>query len=805
MPWRGPPKPRVRLELHSAFFLEGSILAAPDTFQEGFGPVITVWATHDERSFQVASTGPLPAGELDFGPIAVPSTEADTMEARLEAAAVGWVAAPFSPPAPGQTVRISLEPPRAFAIQVDVTDADGAPLTGAWVRTSWNRGQESITQDALHMGEGHFVASSCPAVSLHTAAGAEGYATSRLPDVTFPQDEGRSWFLAELQPARMIHGSCSQNGKPARDFTIEYWHRNQHGSRGELQVKESADGSFRIPDGPPGEVSVLALGPNLERSDLVTLAPGEEAEIRLVLSPPRYGIGVIKDAEGAPLASAKVTLQISQGGRSITTIGRPIQTEPDGSFRIPGIGVGENRLQITAESFGQATVSQYGPVEGPLDFGEIVLGKLHQLTVHAETPPGLLGGGPATIGTDDPSVLPDTPLASDGTLELPSIPAGQHLFKLGIPDRFSQYKARAIPTGGASVLEFDLTGGSSITVELKDTTSPDESIFVDLRYTDPLGDIVDTCAYMTSSETWTLHGIAPGLVKATALGNATDTMAKGSLMVANEGEEHQLTLTLSTLRPLLRIVDTTGSPVAGADVMLYPDGGLGPDIFTRSDQDGTCRFPELPEDVRFATIYGPDRGIAQGLPFTPPPPDGEPVDLLFDPSTELHIEFQAFGSPAVGVVAQLAELHRSLWVGTPKTSQAQGQVDFPKLAPGPYALHIWGDGYWPLVLDVPAPQASPEPIAVWPTTNLTLHVVDAEGLPLPHAQVALIHEGLGESPTAWLAEDKIQSSSPDLTTDAQGELMLEGLPAGSYIWTVGGIEGTLETNDGSTPVLIVLP
>ncbi len=84
--------------------------------------------------------------------------------------------------------------------------------------------------------------------------------------------------------------------------------------------------------------------------------------------------------------------------------------------------------------------------------------------------------------------------------------------------------------------------------------------------------------------------------------------------------------------------------------------------------------------------------------------------------------------------------------------------------------------------------------------RLEVKIVDASGGPLANTSVELLHEGLDEFHSEWLAAGRVSSAA---VTDLAGRLALDGVPAGTYVVGVGGYEmGTAATGAGVTTVVV---
>src|ERR1019366_8554907 len=90
-----------------------------------------------------------------------------------------------------------------------------------------------------------------------------------------------------------------------------------------------ADGTFRASPASPGRVRVVVRHPQYveAQSELVTLAPGGEAHVELVMHEGGALEGRVLDANGRPVEGARVVVSATRGSLERTT-----RTASDGTF-----------------------------------------------------------------------------------------------------------------------------------------------------------------------------------------------------------------------------------------------------------------------------------------------------------------------------------------------------------------------------------------------------------------------------------------------------------------------------------------
>ena len=123
------------------------------------------------------------------------------------------------------------------------------------------------------------------------------------------------------------------------------------------------------------------------------------------------------------------------------------------------------------------------------------------------------------------------------------------------------------------------------------------------------------------------------------------------------------------------------------------------------------------------------------------------------------------------------------------TTDAHGRFRVEKLQ-GRLALEIRSPGLWPTRPIVETSTSrTPTKVQVLRTGSVEFSAERADGTPWSGARVDLSCAELGASASQWLAEGKLPRSGA-LTTDAQGQLRIDGLPRGSYTWAVDDTHGS---------------
>lgn len=136
------------------------------------------------------------------------------------------------------------------------------------------------------------------------------------------------------------------------------------------------------------------------------------------------------------------------------------------------------------------------------------------------------------------------------------------------------------------------------------------------------------------------------------------------------------------------------------------------------------------------------------------------------------------------------------------TTDDEGRLKRALIEPASYLVEFTRAGHWSRKLPFAVTAEPPTRLDVLlpELARLELSLVDASGAPLANTSVELLHEGLDEFHSEWLAAGRVSAAA---VTDVAGRLALDGVPAGTYVVGVGGYEvGTAATGVGVTTVVV---
>ena len=171
---------------------------------------------------------------------------------------------------------------------------------------------------------------------------------------------------------------------------------------------------------------------------------------------------------------------------------------------------------------------------------------------------------------------------------------------------------------------------------------------------------------------------------------------------------------------------------------------------------------------------------------------------------------EATGAPVRKAVVELFQLGEGR-ASAQDVSDAQGRFGFSNLPPGKYRLRGTKEGYAPkmlganhsghpgVILTLAAGDARWNlRLAIPPFGAITGRVTDADGDPLPYAQLEILQQGWQRGKAQW-------QNRGAATTDNRGEYRLESVPAGKYLVMASRTDGGTMPGDRSSFAMEIYP
>ena len=703
-----------------------------------------------------------------------------------------------------------------------VEDELGAAIAGAevilereddgaaprWIATTDDSG--SFTLDTLIDG------------TYRLFARASGHASLARAGVSVGSDgEEPEELRLRLDRVGLVSGTVvDPEGRPSEDASVLIAGSGIWPAR---RVETDAEGRFRFDEVPPGVYEVRAFTETLvaEPRRGLTVEPGGRSVLTFSLSEGVTLTGIVRDSDTqAPLAGAEITV----AAESLDAIPRATRSSEDGRYTLSGLLDAVHRVSASAEGYVSVTAVEWVPGD-PLDLnlvrGAILAGVVLDEDHHpiegasievlgeddARQPIAIDGtggfreavfesqlgpvepmalevvAGPvaaipvAPVGTSELSLTPLPPVAiearltaafrsdADGRFRITGVPPGHVQVIARREGRAPGASARIFVAAGATRDDLELIlvpAGQLVGVVVDARERPVEGVMVEVRSDrEPFPRV----AFTDDRGRFELDGVI-GELTVTAIPQGRPAARTRAEVVSGTATEVTLTLEgeLHTLRG--RTVDGRGFPVGGVQLTV---SSLRPDAPHRrtlwSIDDGTFSMDGLP---------APPWRLEAAEPGYAP----TRVDVANDADeVSMRLERGATVSGSViddrssEPVRATVELRRDDLPPEITSARAslEGTFSFPRIRPGRWSVRVRSDDHLPFdaVVEVEDRGRGPadlalDPFRLTPAARLEGTVVDALGVPVARARVALAGDDGG----------------PEARTDGQGRFVLRGVPAG---------------------------
>ncbi|RMH01690.1 MAG: carboxypeptidase regulatory-like domain-containing protein [Planctomycetota bacterium] len=619
------------------------------------------------------------------------------------------------------------------------------------------------------------------------------------------------------------------------------------------EAESGSDGRFRLTGLAPGRYRLGAAAPGLVAAERVVEVAAEPREQTVDLRLGRGGTvtGRVLDPQAQPLAGARVLLAPMDGFAALRWQRRQVEQEglevgPDGRFRLEGLPPsGRWRVLAAADGF---DLGRSGAVADGTDL-ELVLRPLRTLSgrvLDAEGRPvarASLRLEPLATGPGPMRFLGGarTVADEDGGFEFRRVAAGDYALVAEAPAGSARIEPLTLGDRNEPV-EVRLSGGDALVVAVRDAAGrpvvgakvrarsaaaadafPAPAGAGRIRFrrgpgsgrtgnTDPAGEI-------------RFLGLEPGpwSLRVSADGFADRDL---EVQVRGEGEQREEVVLLPASSLVVRVVDTTGAPVAGAGLELRatePDRSLRSSV--RADDWGVAvwrglepgsyaLFPNSGPQVFQFEEGGNSIGIswsgdepaaaeAPALTLEIEPGEAAEEELVLASKAVLRVRVTRFGEPVAGATVALAPDQGDAGLfaldsigGSRATTDGDGWASLPPVEAGRYQLSARAAPQSPPTREevqlVPGPQERRLALA---TGEVSGRVVAPDG-PLAGAVVHLVpgspqgeHRGtvmmsvaVGDDGGAEPAVETISFAPGQSTvnTDADGAFRFRDVPAGEW-------------------------
>lgn len=686
-------------------------------------------------------------------------------------------------PDPDSSVRISFNLSEGHEATFLLVDADKEPQANIPVAAVWNEEGKWLYYPAKSDEDGLVSFHGCPPKQMWVRT----YSKRHVDKPYGPymvSVETTVVLEIVLEPIGRIKGRVLLDGEPVENFRVIAWpedpnERNEH-------KFSSPSGEFEILNAPLGLVHLAALTDShpMGPVKLVTTTGEGVATVELELNEGVTGSGRVLDiANGKGIPGASIQVWTKFESTFMDEWNPPISTGADGRFEGLLLSPGGSALAITAEGFEQEIKFLTSTKETSILLGDIGLAKPQNLLVRLIGPAETDFAGYTVVvaqGTNRAPVAVD----AMGEVLLEDVDSGICGIQVWTPD------------GERIAVNVDLISGRHWEVLIPVFTERTVVVNVEPESGKPLPDDLWVEASYLGPGGHTSSRVSP----VEADGRSTFYCVSGDGAVFRAIDERgvyyaslwaaladaplaEVTLRLSGKVSHLLLLDSDEKPVSGAFVMvMVPGDSLHDQFSATSDSAGMITLSEYGSDTIYLMV---DTG--QGILAVTPPihldVDEDPIRVHLDSSSMVAARLEEAGVPAVSVRADLAAPDVFAAFRT-ATSDGEGMVRFQGLSKTTYTLRVEGDGWWPAEYQLSASAEPPiQTLRVRRIGTLAVKITRL-GLPLPKAELRLTSLLDDLDVRTWIESGHISTGPSGLVSDLKGNVIVQGLPAGPYRWTV---------------------
>lgn len=781
-PWSGssPPEDSITLTIRATVSAFGAISSA-----EGFPGTpegsVKCFAWHEEEWILLA--GPSVHGDA-WGPVELPWIEGADYGFKLVGDELLVSFQDIGPTQVGSKLQVDFTAEPGITLVVILLDTDDQPIEGATVSAAWsspgtaNSASTTATTDAT--GTAHLKSVRPGTVVVHPTR--DGFVSVKYGPIQVPLKDEDSLTI-NLEAAGVISGTCTLDGVPQENFAVVYWQGHPHSFQREY-IRGSKDGRFEVSNTPLGEVLIYAISDACPQGDTqrVLVASDQRGEVLLELSKPITGYGkVLALATGEPIAGASIQLWSATGTSLQTQRDKAYETEPDGTFRIPGFTVGSTRFIVSAPGFAYSLCQAFAEPGRDAHVGTITLERHQRITValHSEdavdfTDYTLRGRGVQNA--------PLTDFSAEGIAVLSEAVSGVWKLTVFGPDEFEIYTEVIVyPREEEWIVDVSIDTSSTLEVLLS-LEEPDlEPGWLMSWSNSSLQGLLHNYARAKDGRaTFKTLGLGPVFVMA----YTDDWKPLGAAATVIKPGLNTLELPLEHTTFGVRLLDSEGAGIpnttinvqAPADNHAFSLGGV-------TDETGRVEFVHPPYTQLEAILNHPDIGYATGIPIELSGTPGEEHVIVMPDRVGLRCRLVDQGVALPGIRVRVMAPDRR-YIMAFFSSDDEGLIEGPGYCEGNFLVMVDQARYWSSEMLVRCTDADePVDIQVHRLADVTFDVRSTSGLTVRGRAVQLHSLEFDTDVAAWIAEGLV-SAPGGMVTDSAGQLELTGLPRGDYRWRV---------------------
>lgn len=765
-----PTRTALRLELQSCFYLRGTCTCTDTRGPGGRLYVLTTNAhVQDIASWYVVGS--------DFGPLHIPLPSNARLVAVLDSECGATAPVDLTDVRAGETRTVHFDATPTSPSWVRVVDEAGNPIRGATVTSSWLIAGNWVRKSATSDAEGYCAIVGIGSDSILVSARHTLFASVAGIDCLAHQPKDSAPIIS-LSSARDISGHVFVSGKPAGAFTVFAWSEDPQASQS-FSFRDRERGDFELPRVSTEELHLLAAGPGMSSSAIVTVPAGDAPVngVRLdCLAASRLQLQAFDSSTGDPIQGAVVSQSPYAMQVGLPSVSPELVTDSQGFASFADFSCSETVVFVEHEDYSSRSLVL--PAVSPdSDRGAIrvALDGMKRVTVT------LLPWPPvewkiAWVRITGSSESDYEEVDSSGSRSFDSVAVGPLDVYVVFPDSTTISWEGYIFPGPDETIEIDLETDNQLEVSLA-------------GHRDEVGERL-ICEYVS------VRGEAPAFSLRTLMDDAGTArlsglpQREGLIRISLEGGTEiaekvitqeilaagQVSLEASTHHIELAVSESDGAPASGVYVYAAPDNApfqLYDWAMTNADGEASiARSGDTPSSV-LAALGAKVTSVRR---FDPMIYDEDVMTLTFIEPVEVRFAAPGAGSAFVEVQCHVNVEQPRLWIAEVSTSVPM------MISPGTYSLVLKTPGLWLDEDTIRIPEAGGVvEIQVRRLGVLSISALVADGVALAELEVV---DGLsGESSVDRLARGAISR------VEVEGGFEFRGLPCGEYRWSARFVDG----------------
>jgi hypothetical protein len=449
--------------------------------------------------------------------------------------------------------------------------------------------------------------------------------------------------------------------------------------------------------------------------------------------------------------------------------------------------LGENYIAVECDGYASMDLAKSAGETGYLDWGDVRLVRPQTLTLNLVGLEHIQGYSPDDLlaySLEGP-LLPRRYFSSSGSLTYEGVPPGDYHIIIEFPDQSITILRPRLDPGKNWTLDFKIAGDRRLMVRVVDgehqplpyevqvfAAAHEENGVLVLRQQAPVDGVFIHEGIRASSVEVLVHDLGG------------QNLATRNVRLPPEGPlEIEIQVGDAPFRVL--VVDEDGKPIPGAHIAIRALNGTDIHAVDDTDGQGWAQVYGVPENQVLLDVTHGVYGSSLGVRI-----DGSEreQEFVLVAKSSLELALRDGTEPLAGVLARM-ETTGGVTLGDARQTDEAGAVRFEPLGEGSYRVACHRADCWPASAETEVGLLEHARIEVQMRrlANLEFALRSAEGLPVSKTPIELRSLEFDESVTTWLEAGRIRAPG-GLATDARGELRIEGLPRGTYVWSaeIGG-------------------